>query len=452
MLIDKERLERQHQALYKWHKSGYNGTFEWATGTGKSYVAILGIQYLLKKYEDKLVSTLIFVPTNYLRDQWNEHIKNHQIPNATVETVHNIIKGEHYFDILVLDEVHSYTGGEEFSKVFDCVKRQFTIGLTAKEREEPEEQELLSRHAPIVDKLPLEEALEKGYVSEFVIYNLGLILDKKTQRRYDRLNSDFIKYFSTFDFNLTLMFNAIGDDQVCENLAKEMQWSPKVVKIHAVNANRIMQERKKMLYNAEIIRETAHKIVEKFPGKKIITFSEVTRTADQLNETLEDAGFSTGVYHSSLATEVRNKSGKVIARAVKVDGKTKYKDKKGDIYTWKQLKFAYRNHKLERFSQDRLKDQVIEDYKNSKINILNTARALNVGANIPGIDVAILCSFNSSTIDSIQRTGRAIRKVEGKRAIEVNLYIKDSQSEKWLKNKQQQTPNIKWIETVDEIV
>lgn len=452
MEIDKNRLKRQHKALYAWYKNNYEGTFEWATGTGKSFLAILAIKHLLKKYEGKFISTLIVVPTDYLRKQWQAHIKDHQIPNATVETVHNIIKNEHYFDILVLDEVHSYTGGKEFSKVFDCVKRQFTIGLTAKERDEPEEQQLLEKHAPIVDKLPLEEALKRGYVSKFTVYNLGLTLDKTTQQKYDRLNKSFIKYFSTFDFNLTLMFNAIGDDTVCENLAKELQWDPKIVKIHAVNANRVMQQRKEMLYNAEILKETAINIIEKFPNKKIITFSEVTATADELQEKLKEKEFDSGVYHSSLATEVRNKSGKLIARAKKVDGKTKYKDRKGDIYTWKQLKFAYKNDKLERFSQKRLKKQVIEDYKNDKINILNTARALNVGANIPGIDVAILCSFNSSTIDSIQRTGRAIRKVEGKRAIEINLYIKNSQSEKWLKNKQKQTPNVKWINSIDEIV
>ncbi len=450
--VDEDRLKRQHYALYQWYKNNCVGTFEWATGTGKSYLAILGIRHLIKSYEDKDLTTLIVVPTDYLRNQWKEHIKNHQIPNAVVDTVHNVIKDDHYYDILVLDEVHSYTGGEEFSKVFDCVRRQFVIGLTAQERDDPEDQQVLKANAPIVDKLPLKEALEKGYVSQFTVYNLGLELDKETQRRYDKMNKQFIKYFSTFDFNLTLMFNAIGDDKVCENIAKHMQWSPKVVKIHAVQANRVMQQRKKMLYSADILLETALKIIEKFPNTKTLTFSEVTSSADKLNEMLEEKGFNTGVYHSSLATEVRNKSGKLVARAVKVDGKTRYKDKKGDIYTWKQIKYAYKKHNLTRFSKDRLKEQVIEEYRNNELEILNTARALNVGANIPGVENAILTSFNSSTIDSIQRTGRAIRKVEGKRAREINLYIKNSQSEKWLRSKQTQTPNVQWIESVSEIV
>lgn len=450
MKINRELLKRQHLGLYNWSKNNYVGTMEWCTGSGKSYLAILGLKHLQKNKPD--LTTLVVVPTDYLRNQWRGHVIEHDLANVTVETVHSLLGDNHKYDFVIFDEIHSYTGGDVFSTIFDCVKRQFTLGLTAQERDNEEDKQVLAKHAPIVDRLPLSEALAKGYVSEFTVYNLGLDLDENTRKEYKKLHKDFIKYFSTFNFNLDLMFKAIGDEDTCERLAKQLQYPAKVVKIHAVQGNRVMQQRKNFLYSADVLHQTALQIIEKFPGKRTITFSEVTDSADKLNEMLESKDFNTGVYHSSLATEVRNKSGKVIARAVKVDGKTQYKDRKGRVYSWSKLKFAYRNHKLERFSKDRLKETTIQQFKDGEIDILNTARALNVGANIPGIDLAILCSFNSSTIDSIQRTGRAIRKVEGKRAIEVNLYIKESQSEKWLRKKQKQTPNVKWIDSVSEIV
>lgn len=450
MKIDPKKLKRQHQGLYNWHKNNYIGTFEWATGTGKSYLAILGVQYLLKKLTNP--SILIVVHTDYLRNQWNGHIQTHDIPNATVETVHTLVKSEHYYDIVVFDEIHAYTGGDVFSTLFECVKRKYTIGLTAKEREEPEEQALLEQQAPIVDKLPLSEALREGYVSPFTVYNLGLELPPHRRKQYDRMHDQFIKYFSTFDFDLTLMFNVISDDEVCKNYAETLGWEKDIVKIHAVQANRTMQRRKAFLYSADVLKEAALDIIEKFPDRKILTFNEVTEFVDDLNDALEEKGYRTGAYHSSLATVVRNKSGNTIAKAVKVNGKTRYKDKKGRVYKWNELKFAYRNHKLERFSKDRLKNETMSAFLNEELDVVNTARALNEGADMPNVDLSIICSFTSSVISSIQRTGRIIRKIEDKRAIEVNLYIKNTQSEVWLKKKQRDTPNVKWITSIDEIV
>jgi superfamily II DNA or RNA helicase len=83
--------------------------------------------------------------------------------------------------------------------------------------------------------------------------------------------------------------------------------------------------------------------------------------------------------------------------------------------------------------------------------VLCTARALDEGFDVRDIEVAVVCSATSKQRATIQRNGRALRFVEGKTAKIINLYIKGTQDETWLKRRQKGETNIRWIENIDEI-
>jgi superfamily II DNA or RNA helicase len=408
MKLDENRLARQKEAVEKWIDNGCIGIGVMATGFGKSLVAILAIQRMQQRVTTR--NAIIVVPTDYLREQWRKLVDTFKLNYVYVETWQSLINNidDNECDLLIIDEVHSNTAPES-RKVFDIPHRWF-MGLTASLPKDEESAEYLISRYPIFDEITLEMAEKNGWVSNFTVYNLGIEMNEEDKRYYSKLNKEYLKYFSTFDYDFTLAMGCMNNDIMIKRVARELQWEEKMVRLHAIQFNRKMQERKKYLYKAQCLIDTVIDIIKLFPDRKIITFGESTETADALQKLSPRKSVT---YHSNLETII-------------VKGK-----KKGKTI---------------------LRREAMEQFNNDTVRICHTAKALNVGADVKGVDMAIIYAFNSSTVDSIQRTGRAVRYADGKHAIEVNVYIKNTQSEKWLQNKQKKTPNIKWIDTIDDIV
>lgn len=456
MKIDQSKLDRQKACLKKWKDNNYIGTIEAATGFGKSYMGILAIQELRQRKQDPTIA--IVVPTDYLSKKWTQDTNRFGIPNVTVKTINSWINdGAIKADMIIMDELHGYTGGDVWSTIFDFAEYDQLLGLTAKTRDKDKDNSIVNTHAPIVDRVPIDECLENNWISPFVIYNLGLDLNGRDRAIYDKMHKQFIKYFSTFEFSLNTMYACIGNDDVAKSVAKGLGWDPQIVKIHAMQANRIMQKRKQWLYSHDVIFDKSVEIIKAFPQKRIITFSQITSFADRL----EDAIPNSVSYHSSIRTRVYKnwndklfKGTEVAVGAKNKYNKTVYRTKDGVNHTWNDLKSLY-SEKLTRVSGDRHKEHALKSFIDGKSNVLHSATALNEGVDVPNINFSIKSSFNSSVLDSIQRTGRTARidnDDPDKIAIEVNLYIKDTQSLRWLENSQRDTPSVKWIESINEII
>ena len=67
--------------------------------------------------------------------------------------------------------------------------------------------------------------------------------------------------------------------------------------------------------------------------------------------------------------------------------------------------------------------------------------------------IGILAALKLSpwVIDALQSLGRTIRFVEGKNAIFINLFMKNSVEIGWLKKRQQKIFNVKWIKRIEDI-
>lgn len=376
------------------------GTLEFVTGTGKTNTAIIAIKKLMKTwYFTEPMDIDIVVPTKYLKAQWEKETEMlRKIPwiAINVYVINTYVKEQRECDLLILDEIHNY-GSAKRLPVFNTKYKQI-LGLTATIERRDMTHNVIKSYAPIVDKIEMVEAREEGYVSDFIVYNLGIELNETDRELLNSYNKEFHKHFSFFGHDFNLAMKCMSDKKIRERYAKQSGYRDDQVAFHAVRFNFFMQKRKNFLYDLPSKKDITEQIVSKHWKRKIITFSEHTAFADSLS------GRS---YHS---------------------GKKK-KEKQEILEAFKTSEFS----------------------SNPQDYILNTSKALDEGFDVGDIELAIITSSRAVNRVDIQRTGRAIRFKPGKLAVIVNIYVKNSKDEDWLKQRQEKSSNIYWIDNVEDI-
>lgn len=448
MNINENKLKRQLAVIDKWINNKAIGILEAVTGFGKTYVAILIIKKMNEKNPDR--TTVVIVPTKKLKDDWYNHIKEHNLLNVYVYIVNSYVKNEGILKchLLVCDEIHHYSSidAEVFNKVITKTKYSFFLGLTATLNIK-EKQFLSKLNIPIIDNIEIEEAERENYVCKTLIYNLGIKLSKEEEDYIKDLTNSFNNAFAVFEYEFELAQACrIGNDKSCKvrlstgrdlGFKSGLEWkkwwaneSKSSIEYISNSAQRFgytMAERKEFLYNVESKLNVVKEIVNTFKDSHIITFSESTKFTDKL---VKELGEISRAYHSNLETEIREVA--------------KYNKKNSLFPEYKQVKYG----------AEKLKKEAIELFENKSIRVLCTAKALDEGFNVENIDMGIMCSYTSSIRQNTQRSGRTSRinvLNKDKTAIIVNLYIINSQEEKWLKKKQEGVNNIKWITDINNI-
>jgi len=455
VVLDPVRTARQEEIVRKWKANNGRGTLLAVTGFGKSRTAMMAAKELLSSPNAKVERDVtVIVPSVNLYNEWKERLASYDFPSRVyiINTLVNEFSRERPLNtsLLIPDEFHRYHS-DVHGTLFDIVNYNFVFGTTATVDDEDPKFVRMKQIAPIIDTVTLEEAREHDWVSDFTIYNLGIELSSKEDTYYKSLQKQYNKYFKTFDFDYGLAMECLSNDKLRKRHAEDLGWEEGAVMTHAVQLTRIVQKRKSFLYELPLKVELAEKIIRKFSDDIFITFSESNKIADELTRQMPDISVS---YHSDLSTLITDKRTKeVIAESVTIDGKTRYKDNTGRAYDWKSIKEAYPKLSLRRKGIKTRRKEALKLFKN-KDNLtraINTAKALDEGANIPQITASIVTSGTSKTRQSIQRLGRSIRKVKGKIAFQVEIYVKNTQDELWLRSRQKELVNIKWIDTINEI-
>lgn len=397
MTIDSKRLARQKSILRKWVKHGCKGTLEACTGFGKTYTAVIAIQKINEQYPDK--SILVVVPTRHLKTQWGSQVEKHDLQNVSIAVVNTSIKRKRKCDLLVLDEIHNYAS-TVFSQVFSVVTYDWVLGLTATLERNDGKDYLIRSFAPVVDTVSLTEALKEGYVSDFKTYNVPIVMDEDYARRYKKFSGDFNYFFSKFGHNFDTAMACLKSDQTCQNVARRYGVTGQQVRIWAIQFNKNLAMRKKFLYTYPPKLEAAKQIILAL-DLKTITFSESIDFANGLTQ-------KTSPWSTSF------------------------------------------NSKMPKY----LREQALKDFEDDKsdVRVINTAKALDEGFDVPGVEMALICSGTASERQNIQRTGRAIRFQQGKTGYIVNLYVKDTQEEKWLRSRQKSSVNIIALQDIDDLL
>jgi len=184
------RTKRQYGILDKWEKNNYIGTAECVTGFGKTYMAILAIQGMIKRKGISKVT--IIVPTKDLKDQWQEELIKNKV--QSICTVMVVNSGAKYYDVLscdllIIDEYHT-VAPPYFRKVLD-IQYKYLFTLTATIKRTDGLHDILLKHSPIIDTVTLEEALRNKWVAEFIIYNIPVDLNFDDLDEYNKITTRF---------------------------------------------------------------------------------------------------------------------------------------------------------------------------------------------------------------------------------------------------------------------
>lgn len=391
------RTERQQEVIRRWLAAKGKGTFEGATGVGKTRVGLMTIQALLKKYPHLRI--LVVVPTEALQHQWQTQIDEWGfIFNAEVQIINTVIKHSWACDLLILDECHRFNS-DDFSQIFGKVKYKLILGLTATFERLDGKHTIMQRYCPIIDRVTFADALVNGWVSEYKEY--VVLVDIDDIDVYKGYHREWTEHFEFFQYNFDKIMSfckkegwknklAYRDELYKGNDETKKKEILQAINFHSARFMQLLQLRKSFINNHPKKIEMARKIMAARQDKKIITFSNNIKMAEAIEN-------GKNVY-----------SGKI-------------SKKKGRI--------------------------MIEEFNAQEVGVMHTIRKADEGLDIRGLSVAIILGTDSSETKARQRRGRTVRKEDNKIAEIFYIVLKNTVEEKWIRNSHKTDKN--YI-TIDE--
>ncbi len=458
MQINKKKLERQQKGVNLWFDC-YRGALHYFTGVGKTYTAILIIKRLFRL--NSMHNIVVIVPSEELVNQWtailekNFNTKERKLIN--VFTPHYIISNNIRIktNTLIVDELHEYLG-DTFFEVINGTYIQFdsNLGLTATYEDNKGRHTKLKTLYPIIDEITESTALKEGYISPFLEFNLGVEFSTEQEeldyKAYSKEVGNCINKFGNGGIDLAtkclgggvhtdgkhypsshFIFGWAAYKGWHKNLnlsnPADAQinslWNPRTIFGYASKLMAAIRKRKNLLYNAEVKIDTTKEILFKFPELKSIVFSQSTAFADKLNLSINiDKPNTSVVYHSQLQT---------------------------------QLLPSPKTGKLIKFGKSRLRAKALEEFRNGSAKVICTASSLDKGFDEQDTGLGITASGTANFTQYKQRGGR-VKRIDvfnsDKVAILVNLYIKNTKDEAWLRKRQAKaTHHLYWVDSIDEI-
>ena len=397
-----DRTLKQKSDIDKWISSGARGYFEWCTGSGKSYLACLAIKLCNERHPDKQIN--VVVPTTVLQEAWIDdkkgHIKVHGLKNVNVFVINTYVKETHDCALLIIDEVHTATGAKSkhFNTVIDRTKYNWILCLSAT-LEKEHVNFLHKKGIGCISKLTADEAVNNGWLSPYRILCVPIELGDEDRERYDKMHKEFNKHFATFNFDFEFAMKCVTNKDARQELATKLGWQVNRIDAAVFNWNRNMRLRKEFLYHIETKIDAAIEVT-KVLGMQTILFGQSIAGADKIKLALGDKCVE---YHS-----------KITAKTLKDNLK-------------------------------RLRDG------RTKVDYISSAKGLEAGFDLPNLQLGITWSRTSKALRATQTLGRILRKVEGKTAYFIELYVPDTQDENWLKKSLVGQKNVLWCNSIDQV-
>ena len=364
------RTERQKLCLQNWLKYYGKATVVAATGVGKTRIGLMAIQMLLR--QEPNASTLVVVPTQVLKEQWQSQIDEWNLTGVTVEIINTVITKQWHVNLLVQDECHQYAS-DSFANVFKSVTYDLILCLTATIERLDGKEEIIKKYAPVCDTIPMSEALENGWVAPVKNYLVLLDVDLTEYKKLDR---EFNANFAFFGWDYYAAMNCLQDWKYRNNYAKQMGVTPKDVIAASASWMRALTARKKFIESHPKKIEICKQILAARKDKKCITFSP----------TIEDA---------------------------------------------KKIGCDYILHSKQAKNKNK---EILDEFNAKEAASIASSKALDTGVNVKGLSVGIVMNVNSSKVKAVQKTGRVARFEPGKQAEMFTLVIRGTQEIKWFNN------------------
>lgn len=385
------RTERQELAVSNWIKAGGRGTCAWATGSGKTRIAIIAIKSFLTKNSGKNIK--VIVPTEHLKVQWLLELDKYGLSlNVDVEIINSAVKKEEIVDLLVLDEIHRY-GSDQYIEIFRVKHPKLILGLSATFKRLDGRHRILEQYCPIIDTVTVKDALKNGWLSSYREYKVLIEVDDF--HVYQQASQEFQEMFAIFNFDFNLAMKCVTNIVYRRYYGKTLGIAAKDMDAITYTWQRALRKRKDFVMNHPDKLKITRKILEARPFSKAITFSGTIAQAEKIG-----IGY---VVHS---------------------GKTKKKNR-----------------------------LTIQEFSSMPTGVINSSKALDEGVDIPGLNLAIILTNSSSPNQKIQRIGRVIRPEEGKIAEIFTLVLNNTVEKNWFENSSQYSSYIEITESeLDDIL
>jgi len=361
----------QQQAYGAWMRADCRGTFEGATGVGKTRVGVMAAWQELKSNPDALV--YISVPTETLRDvDWPDEFRkwgHEDLLDKVKILCHTSMekeKPECDVDLFIFDEVHHVTVlntmffGRDW-KVFKVLGLTATLPDKDANENDRDKRILIDGLCPSVFKVTVEEAIALKLVSDFEVVVLKFDLDDTQHVILSGTKKAPCKRTEKGHY-----------DYLTKNLSKCMYMKSKEgLKFVWI------QKRMAFLYNLPSKLQLAKQVMQHVLTEKDGTPLRTLIFCGSIEQSRELCGEN--VYNS------KTDSGKLDA------------------------------------------------FQAKEIDYLGVVDALNEGKNIDDLDQSIIIQLSSKELKLIQRIGRNIRFREGHVGKIIVLVAKGTADEKWYK-------------------
>lgn len=267
-------------------------------------------------------------------------------------------------------ECHRYAA-ESFYEIFKVKDPTIVLGLSATFDRLDGKHELLAKFCPVCDIVTVKEAIENKWLSPYKEYKVLIEVDDIQE--YREHNRQFLESFAVFNFDFELAMNCLKNIIYRRHYAKTMGLSSAEIDAVTFTWNRALKARKAFVMDHPKKIEITRRILNARPFSKAITFSATIKQAEKIG-----IGY---LVHS---------------------GKTKKKNR-----------------------------LTVDEFSRLNSGVINTAKSLDEGADIPGLNLGIILCNTSSKTQKTQRLGRIIRYAEGKEAELFTLVIKGTNEENW---------------------
>ncbi len=360
----------QLEAISNWKNNNCKGIFEMATGTGKTYAAILALKEIIHK--EKGVLCVIAAPYQHLVTQWSQELKDEGINNIKLfgskttwkDKLMNLILKVNmgYKDnVIIVTTYDALSSDLLINSISQCNKRKMIIG-----------DEVHSVGS---------EKRRKG-LSDIYEFRLGL---SATPSRWldDEGTKVILDFFGESVFSFSL------DDAIDHNFLTPYLYYPHFIELN----NKELEEYKS--YGQRIAIAAANK-----------------------DKTGSDALALLLIKRKKIIVNAKNK----FTKFIEILDKIKFVNKALFYCSPQQIKSVKKEltrrgiifHRFTFRENIKLRDKIKEDFANGKYQALVAMKCLDEGVDIPATELGIILASTGNPKEYIQRRGRLLRRFPGK--------------------------------------
>lgn len=404
-LKDKELANRQRRDLFyyqkqardSWIDSNFNGFFEMATGTGKTFTAIASIKELLKI--KKGLSVIISVPSTVLVNQWKEELVKEGVRTADIVTCSSKTSTK-------------WPGIFRRYHLINSNKTKFFI-ITYQSLSKDKTQDILNNS--LRDILLIADEMHRAGAPEFskclnkkIKYRLGL--SATPTRMLDEEGND--KLFSYFGKQPLFVFDLGRALKEINPITGETYLCPYNYHIKSIELS--AEEHKEFRRLSRIIGSQMSSNIsrdemnaDKVRALLISCASQKIRILDEIIKEIKSLKLHKKILFYSQSFKSKDLGEKQIESVKKVIDKN-------------NLNYLEYTSKIDNIGE---RNKIIKALEEETVDAVVAIKCLDEGVDIPSIRTAIILASSSNSSEFIQRRGRVLRRSKGKPNAEIYDFI-----------------------------